>query len=444
MLFETALNIIINSFFESIIVLLLYLLIIGQIRFIENNKLKSVLFIVIYVTFSLWADTFIASGIRSLVYIFFHILLLSSITKFNLLSSLIVVAIITIFSFAAESFTLLFFMLIMEKDLSAVVHSAQFKLIGGFIVRSLQFLSIYLLYKSRFNLFNFRLFKKKSYVISTGLLQEFLFCIFIEFFLFGVQDEKKTVLFQLVTLQLSALIITISIIDFIERDKVLKLNYQFKIQEANVRNMEKIINILRESQHDIGNHLNTILSMTQTEDINNLKKINSYVCSINNNIKLSYKSYDTGNDYINGLLAVKYNYVQEKGIKFEVDFEAKLSLIDLSDHALISIMSNIIDNAAQAIENESSKDKKFISVSGYIENDKYILSICNNGPAIPEQCLGKIFESGYSTKDNENKDHGFGLYIVKQYVVENAGEISVSSSEDETEFLIRFPIKRQF
>jgi hypothetical protein len=151
----------------------------------------------------------------------------------------------------------------MKKDLSAVVHSAQFKLIGGFIVRSLQFLSIYLLYKSRFN---FRLFKKKSYVISTGLLQEFLFCIFIEFFLFGVQDEKKTVLFQLVTLQLSALIITISIIDFIERDKVLKLNYQFKIQEANVRNMEKIINILRESQHDIGNHLNTILSMTQTEE----------------------------------------------------------------------------------------------------------------------------------------------------------------------------------
>jgi two-component system sensor histidine kinase AgrC len=193
---------------------------------------------------------------------FYKILLLSSITKFNLLSSLIVVAIITIFSFAAESFTL-FFMLIMKKDLSAVVHSAQFKLIGGFIVRSLQFLSIYLLYKSRFN---FRLFKKKSYVISTGLLQEFLFCIFIEFFLFGVQDEKKTVLFQLVTLQLSALIITISIIDFIERDKVLKLNYQFKIQEANVRNMEKIINILRESQHDIGNHLNTILSMTQTEE----------------------------------------------------------------------------------------------------------------------------------------------------------------------------------
>lgn len=440
MLFETALNIIINSFFESIIVLLLYLLVIGQIGFIRRNKLRSVLFIVIYVTFTLWADTFIISGVRSLVYLFFHVLLLSSITKFNLLSTLITVAIITTFSFVIECFTLLFFMLIMGKDLSAVVYSAQFKVFGGFIVRSFQFLSIYLLYKSKFNLFNFKLFKKKSYIISTGLLQVFLFCIFIEFLLFGVQNEKKTILFQVFTLLLSVLIIIIGIIDFIERDKVLKLNYQFKIQEANVRNMEKVINILRESQHDIGNHLNTILSMTQTEDINNLKKINSYVCSINNNIKLSYKSYNTGNDYINGLLAVKYNYALEKGIRFEVDFEAKLNLIDVSDHVLISIMSNIIDNAIQVIENESNKDKKFISVSGYIENGMYILSICNNGPAIPEQSLGKIFESGYSTKGNENKDHGFGLYIVKQYVAENAGEISVSSSEYETEFLIRFPI----
>jgi sensor histidine kinase regulating citrate/malate metabolism len=85
---------------------------------------------------------------------------------------------------------------------------------------------------------------------------------------------------------------------------------------------------------------------------------------------------------------------------------------------------------------DMNKDRKFISVSGYLESSKYILSICNNGPAIAQQNLGKIFEIGFSTRNNENKEHGFGLYIVKQYVEENNGEISVSSCEDETEFLI--------
>jgi sensor histidine kinase regulating citrate/malate metabolism len=83
---------------------------------------------------------------------------------------------------------------------------------------------------------------------------------------------------------------------------------------------------------------------------------------------------------------------------------------------------------------------RFISVSGYLENSKYILSICNNGSVIPQQDLSKVFEMGFSTKNNRNKEYGFGLYITKQYIEENNGEISVSSCEDETEFIIMFPV----
>lgn len=157
--------------------------------------------------------------------------------------------------------------------------------------------------------------------------------------------------------------------------------------------------------------------------------------SINNDLKSSF----TGNNYINGLLAVKSNSAFEKGIRFEVDFETKLDAINIADQALISIISNIVDNALQAMEEVTAGDR-FISVSGYIENAKYILSICNNGPAIEPQNLSRVFETGFSTKNDVSKEHGFGLYIVKQYVEEHNGMISVSSCEDETEFVVRFPI----
>lgn len=59
------------------------------------------------------------------------------------------------------------------------------------------------------------------------------------------------------------------------------MNYQFKLQEANAKNMEEVINILRKNHHDIGNHLNTILALTQKRELITLDKINEYVYSIN-------------------------------------------------------------------------------------------------------------------------------------------------------------------
>jgi sensor histidine kinase regulating citrate/malate metabolism len=233
--------------------------------------------------------------------------------------------------------------------------------------------------------------------------------------------------------------VILSVIDYKEREKAIKISYQKKLQEANVENMEKLVKILRKTHHDIGNHLNKIFAIAQTEQKDTLDRIKDYISTLTDNIKSSFKSYNTGNSYLDGLLAVKNNEAKEKGIQLEVDFDAKLDILPISDQALISIVSNIVDNAFDAMENQVC-DQKFISISGYIESSKYILSICNNGSVIAEQSLSKIFELGYSTKGNVSAYNGYGLYIAKQYVEENNGEIFVSSSDsdDETEFLMKF------
>jgi len=52
--------------------------------------------------------------------------------------------------------------------------------------------------------------------------------------------------------------------------------------------------------------------------------------------------------------------------------------------------------------------------------------------------LLNIFKTGFTTKDNTEKGHGFGLSIVKELVEKYDGQISVASSKELTEFRIVF------
>lgn len=441
--YQIVLDFIINRLFEGIITFLLYIYIVGKRSFVLQNKLKSFLFVAIYTVFSQWIDMFMTHGINTFFYVIFCILILSFITKTNFYSSVIAVAIIDIFFVITELLVVVLSILILRKDYNSLFNMDSYLILGGLIVRGIEFFVLYLIYNIKKNLFNFKLFKKDNYIVSTGLIQMFIFCVLVPIFLAEIYLEKKILLFQILTLLIWILTTINGVIDFMEREKIVKTNCQFKLQEANIENMKEIISILRKNHHDIANHLNTIVAIARIKEGDTTKKIEEYVSNLTYDLKQSYKSYNTGNEYINGLLAVKYAHAFEMGIRLEVDFEAKLNLIDVDDKALISIVSNIIDNAMQALENQHDRTDRFISVSGYMESEKYILSICNNGPAIPEKSLGKIFESGYSTKNKKNKDHGFGLYIVKQYVTRHSGEITVSGMEGETEFLIRFPVCKE-
>ncbi|NGT12625.1 ATP-binding protein, partial [Clostridium perfringens] len=63
----------------------------------------------------------------------------------------------------------------------------------------------------------------------------------------------------------------------------------------------------------------------------------------------------------------------------------------------------------------------------------------NNGPEIPDKILNKIFDSGFTTKENKESNNGFGLAIVKELVESYNGKIQVSSTDEFTEFTIYLP-----
>jgi sensor histidine kinase regulating citrate/malate metabolism len=156
----------------------------------------------------------------------------------------------------------------------------------------------------------------------------------------------------------------------------------------------------------------------------------------------SYHHYNTGDEYLDGLLAVKSNFAFTHNIHMDVDFEELLNKIEVDSYDLISIASNIIDNGFDALLSQSDENPKIISVSSYIEDDLFHLSVANNGPPIPPDFLEKVFYNGFSTKVENQGDHGLGLFISKKLVEKNRGKILVKSSEIETEFLIIFKMEK--
>ena len=58
-----------------------------------------------------------------------------------------------------------------------------------------------------------------------------------------------------------------------------------------------------------------------------------------------------------------------------------------------------------------------------------------------KKIITQIFKLGFTTKDNDEKSHGYGLSIVKDLVESHNGKIHVKSTDTETEFKIVLPIK---
>jgi sensor histidine kinase regulating citrate/malate metabolism len=155
----------------------------------------------------------------------------------------------------------------------------------------------------------------------------------------------------------------------------------------------------------------------------------------------SFKYLDTGNDYIDGLLSIKNSYAMKNNINFDVMIEEPFSSVKIRENELISIVSNLVDNAFEAFQLKSYIDDKKIFITTFKENKKFCIEIEDNGDIIPEDIQKKIFDKGFSTKTKESSDHGFGLFITKQLIEQNNGTISVESSPESTKFLVEFELK---
>lgn len=213
--------------------------------------------------------------------------------------------------------------------------------------------------------------------------------------------------------------------------------------------------------HDLKTPINVIYSaiqleniFTQNNDINSLKKYNS-ICKQNclalmkltNNLidnsriqaDYLYPTFEKVNivEFIEDIVFGLVDYAKEKSISLIFDTNNEEVFLYIDESFMQRIMLNLISNSI-----------KFTQVGGEIyinviekENDIEI-SIKDNGVGMDENFINKIFVKYTMGKNNESikeKGSGIGLFVVKNLVELQKGEIKINSKEGEgTEFVILF------
>ncbi|MCY6482830.1 ATP-binding protein [Clostridium aestuarii] len=427
---------------EAGAILLIYLKIIQKEHYLKNNKLDVALFILIFTVFSTLAKMCFPMGYHSIVIIVLTIMVLSTLTYTNMVTSSVAVLICFIYIAILEIGSYLILSIFLGEN---VIHLLKIPEIGIRInlqIGVVKLLVVFFLYK-----FKKIFLKLESKELDENVKAYLTLGIFVVLFcLFSINiviSYKVNILIYQILIFISLMVfVIIGVVDYKKRLELLQIKNQFKLIEGYADNLEEIIDIIRKEKHDFANHINTIYAMCVLNKPDVLDRIKEYLNKATNNLEHSYRFFPTGIDYVDGLIAIKSNFAFENNIYLDVDFQTSLDFALVNNSDLVAIMSNILDNAFQTFSTIGNIDKKTVSVYGYIKNEKYYLSISNNGPMISKGIANKIFKRGFSTKSINKNNYGLGLYIVEHLVRKNDGKIFVSSSKQETEFLIEFKLKK--
>lgn len=217
-------------------------------------------------------------------------------------------------------------------------------------------------------------------------------------------------------------IVCIVILFFILNQLIFNLNNSYieKYQLESINDINKVISKymiesqknsleIRKMKHDIKNQLNIAKMLPKEEG-------NQILDNLANSFKNLDTFVDTGNIYIDAILNSKSKDYPD------IKFNYTLSIIDLSfieEIDLISILINLIDNAAQAQDNIYNK---YIDIFIIMNKNKVEINLKN-----PFDYIKKENDLLVTTK---GRNHGLGLKIVTSIVEKYNGLINTFIDEE--------------
>jgi len=189
------------------------------------------------------------------------------------------------------------------------------------------------------------------------------------------------------------------------------------------------------------NWINTnLVTERMVEDIQeSSQRISVLVQSVKN---FTHMDQGKGRDYadihegIKNTLVILNHKIKKGNIEVIEDFDLELPKVRAMIGELNQVWTNLIDNALDAME-ENGKGQ--LKIRTEREREFVKVSICDNGPGIPEEIRSRIFDPFFSTK-GIGKGSGLGLDVVMRIVQQHRGSVKVNSQPGQTEFIVCFLI----
>lgn len=213
-----------------------------------------------------------------------------------------------------------------------------------------------------------------------------------------------------------------------------KLITEKEVSNYRLEVMEDMNSKLRMYKHDFFNQLQIIQGLLEMKQID---RAMNYLVDVVKEGRLLTSRYKIGIPEIEATIYSAINKAKKLGIEVDIDFVELPKDISINLYDLSKILTNLLKNAIQALE-ASEADSKVLKIEIYDNMGDYVFSVYNNEPVINEDIRDDIFKKDFST--NGSKDRGLGLYIVKNLIEKNGGNLDLVI-DDGNYFIIRFPHK---
>ena len=280
--------------------------------------------------------------------------------------------------------------------------------------------------------------KATNYAVVINALQIALILVMLLAIIFIPEISASYKLLLTLTIIASLVIIWGGVVDIREALHTRKLISQLDDMDETIDAMGQFNNTLRAQRHDFLNHLQVVYSLIEMEEY---QEANDYIEQVYGKITAVSKVMKTANPAVNALLQVKVAACEKAGVPVEVSITSKWETLEntIPDWEMCKVLSNLIDNAIDAMENVPAESRRLAIALG--ENVKqYTFRVENTGERIPENIREHIFIPGFTTKGD---GHGMGLHIVRKTLQDRDGEISVTSDDKQTVFSGYVPKKGQ-
>lgn len=200
------------------------------------------------------------------------------------------------------------------------------------------------------------------------------------------------------------------------KDEYLRLSKQH--YETLLKNTQEI----RSLRHDMQSHVNALSYFSKEKD---WEKLQAYIEEVNENAqKVRPYTVNVNHGFINAILEDSLS--KEPEIAFSCDGKIPAD-IQIDDFDLCTIFSNLIRNAVEACNRLPEDAKKWIHLDLYMLQDNLYIRMEN--PVMSEINVQKLEGS---TSKEDKKNHGFGIYNLKNAVEKYQGEVSFDCEDQKS------------
>jgi hypothetical protein len=363
-----------------------------------------------------YANLLMVFGTLLIVVIFYRKSIIDAIIGFGISYGCIIIA---------AYFIMAFYQVILPKlnlHISSDLQALFFIYIPGWIIYSI----IYIFGKYIFNAFFVLKSYKNSYVSVLIILYSLISLDTLRVYIqFGGMDLIFKYTFYLFVF----MIFIFTVIYFA------KINEKSKEVEMLNSALKDKISELKKIKHDYGSEISSLYGLYQLGRIERLGELLKSIVEKNQAVNTSLYVNVQASPIVSSILSPAVS----KGIDVIVSDCGEYENLSIADNELLKVLSNIVNNSIEVLKDVKDSMLRFKSYNNY---NGIVFTIGNNGPEIPLEIRNRIFETGFSTKNNESGDRGFGLSIVKDIINKYEGRISIESSNTWTQFIIEIPYKK--